>query len=72
MNHKIHKLEIIEPCKARQTPCGFRVVDDDYYSKGCKYTRYGSRLISETSKDWKKVTCKNCLKHHTQKLEGEK
>ncbi len=62
MKHKIHKLKIIEPCKSKQTPCGFSVIDDDIYNKGCKYIKRGSIPISKTSKDWKKVTCKNCLK----------
>ena len=71
MEHKIHKLEIIEPCKTRQTPCGFLVKDDDVYYGGCKHIKSGCKPFSRTSRDWKKVTCKNCLKHHTHK-EGRK
>ena len=63
MKHKIHKLKIIKPCKSKVTPCGFDVINDSYYNGiECKHMKTGHKPLSRTSKDWKKVTCKNCLK----------
>ncbi len=65
MIKKIHKIKksYCSRCKSQFTPCGLFAIDDSSYDGGCKAMKKGNIPHRMTTTDWKKVNCKNCLKH---------